>query len=381
MSLEERNKQIIDFVAEIENNGIKQHSKEWLKAKEYTVGGSELATIIGMNPYEKSPSKKVMMKIGIDKFRSDQKVSWGNVFEDLIKEFTEETLDTTVHGDNIFIKVSDGPLSGKVSYSPDGLCVISNDILIKKYGNKFQEFKNLVPGEYSSVLLEFKAPYSREVDKIDIPSYYEPQPTMGLDIIKFCNIALFIEAVFRICLFSDLDNARIHKNYPACHPESSDSGKIYSRGVMIVYGHMGHELVKEINEVYNGLTARNDLASLGSKILDRLFIELSAGRIKFQRTGPCSTIDSLYRRRKRIIKGITKEIGDAEDQAIIGTISWKLLQYLVKPVTPKSGYLESHAESINRFVDVCSKARQLEDRESVAEYLSMEYNEDLMSIY
>lgn len=375
-SREERNKEIIDYVTTINDNGVRQHSKEWLLEKQFTVGGSELATIIGKNPYE-SQAKKVMLKIGLDRFPGDQKVSWGNVFEDIVKEFTEETFDTEVHGDNIFIKVSEGPLAGKVSYSPDGLCVVSNDILIERYGRRHSEFNSLTPGQYSTILLEFKAPYSRTVDKYSIPQYYEPQPTMGLDIIKFCDLALFIEAVFRICYFDTLESARIHKNYPATHPESSEIGKVYSYGTIIIYGPNDDTIVESINEVYGALSASNDLAELNNKLLDALFIGMSNGKYKYVRSGPCDSVSSVKKIRKRKIR----KLEVPEGYSLYGSLFWKLMDYKVKPVFPVENYLESHANEINKFLEVCDNARKLSNRGEVAEYVCDTFCVDLSEIY
>ena len=64
----------------IESNKFlpKQGSKEWLDSRLDTIGGSEISTIIGLNPYQ-NIKKLIMQKLGITKFVKSAPLWFGNI--------------------------------------------------------------------------------------------------------------------------------------------------------------------------------------------------------------------------------------------------------------------------------------------------------------
>jgi len=180
------------WVLEKELNGISQHSAEWLHDKLTTIGGSSLATLQGLNPFS-SKSTLIKEKIGLDYFHSSIKPQWGNLFEDVIKEYVEKECDCIILGENLYVPGKRG-----TAYSPDGLTVVDVDKVISNHGGVSR------PQSGPEItLIEFKCPFSR-VPSGKVPVYYLPQVKMGLDLLELPTRGLFIEAVFRRCSIGDL---------------------------------------------------------------------------------------------------------------------------------------------------------------------------------
>lgn len=176
MQISAENKKIAlkQYIEEVDK-GIRQHSDEWHAVKQYTIGGSQMATIQGVNAFE-TIETLIAGKIGYSK-SSTIHMNWGNLFEDILKAYVERVFDTEIIGDNIFIH----PNNGLVSYSPDGLGVVGS----------------------STVLFEFKCMYSR-LPRNTPPKYYIPQVKTGLDIIPVADYGMLIEAVFRRCRWAQM---------------------------------------------------------------------------------------------------------------------------------------------------------------------------------
>lgn len=374
-----------DYVESLKN-GLQQHTAEWLTAKKYVVGGSQMSTVLGCNGYETKHSA-ILTKLGHKPFGAGKfKVSWGNVFEDIIKIFVERKFHTTVYADNAFIPVTCGPLKDRVAYSPDGLCVIENNRLIESYGNKYLGISVLPKNQSSIVLLEFKAPYSRRTDPETIPPNYVPQPLTGLDMIgpqsaagikKICDFALFIECEFRLCEYKHIDSGRLHCNYPTNHPESIDTGKIYTYGLFIVYGPKSGPLYNKIINVFGDISINNTISSMSKEDIDDIIVAIDEDKLRSIHTGPCSTKERLKMRRKKIVnnpqESFTSLPNDVSGLVPYGTIYWKLMTFRVKPVFPIDDYLENNKHAIIDFTDCIRHCSEINDSFECESYLNDKY--------
>jgi len=377
---------LLNYVTDIELNGIQQHTKEWLKAKECVVGGSQMAAIVGMNEYENSMSA-AMGKLGFKEIEGKFKMSWGNVFEDIIKNYVERYFNTTIYADNAFIPLDCGPLAGHVAYSPDGLCIIDNNTLIAKYGGRYSKINELKPDEDSIVLLEFKAPYSRRTDPEKIPDYYIPQPLTGMDVIgpvvdgnvqKICDMSLFIECEFRLCEYAGIDLGREHCKYPTNHPESTKAGKAHAFGLFIVYGPEEGSLYEEIINCFGSADMDNILSTMDKKTIDDIFVAIDEKRLVSLHTGPCKEKKSLKRRRKDILDNPAKSRNglshDIDGLVPYGTVFWKLLTFRAKPVFPEHDYLMTYHDDIVKFTDAVKKCKGMSKKDAQG-YLFEQFEE------
>ena len=114
-----------------------QGSQEWLRSRTETIGGSEISTILGLNPYQ-SIKQLIKQKIGLTTFKKAPPLWFGNIFEYILQQYTEILFDTHIYETGSIPYEN----SNLIKYSPDGLSVIQNNKL------KFFGFQNT--GSYSA---------------------------------------------------------------------------------------------------------------------------------------------------------------------------------------------------------------------------------------
>jgi len=164
-----------------------QRTKEWYEIRKTTVGGSEIATILGINPFS-SVEKLIRGKIGLDKFDGNIATRWGNLFESVTEKWTELVLkmkDSIKEAGSI-----EGALPGQ-RYSPDGLGIVEfldEDSILQKY----------------IILFEFKSPYS-SLPNNRVPNHYNTQVLTGLLSIPIAENAIFVNNCYRKCVLPELN--------------------------------------------------------------------------------------------------------------------------------------------------------------------------------
>lgn len=180
-------KVVNDFVKQVEASPA-QKTAEWYTLKSKTIGGSEIATVLGINPF-KSVKALIAEKAGVadNVFTGNMATRWGTVFEHVTREWTELVLDMP------YTIVETGSLPGIIDrqrYSPDGLGVVG----------LLNDEDQL---EYYIVLFEFKSPF-RSIPDGKIPKYYRPQIQTGLLTIPICELSIFVNNSYRKCALKDI---------------------------------------------------------------------------------------------------------------------------------------------------------------------------------
>ncbi len=174
--------QLEDFIEKNNHLSI-QGSKDWLNERRFSIGGSEIATIIGKNKYS-SIENLVAQKISISSFEGNTATRWGNLFENM----------TELIFKSLFLKNNKIYTTGSIphknikyhKYSPDGLCVIK------------------IADKYKIILLEFKAPLCSVPENV-IPAHYLPQIKAGLSTLELTEQGIFMNNMFRKCTLNDLN--------------------------------------------------------------------------------------------------------------------------------------------------------------------------------
>jgi hypothetical protein len=188
-----------------------QGSADWLGQKQLTIGGSQIATVLGINKYENMEAL-ILQKCGLSEFKKAPPLWFGTMMEPCIEQYVELTFGAKVH------ETGSLPAShlglARISYSPDGLCVIDNDVLVETGVFTRKELADIHANDRSPskrfesqdtlVLMEFKAPYMRAPVVGKIPEYYVPQPLLGMHVMEMVDVSIFIECVFRFCTLDDL---------------------------------------------------------------------------------------------------------------------------------------------------------------------------------
>lgn len=187
-----------------------QHSPEWHAIRATTVGGSEIAKVIGRGAYSTGAHKSMLSdKLGLTHFAGNFYTRWGTILEPLTTMWTE-----------LFFGMIDpiselGSIVGvlpRQRYSPDGVGVV---ILADVDGK---------PMPYI-VLFEFKAPANRIPVEYEVPTQYVPQIMTGLLNIPIAECSVFVDACYRVCSMDDLS---FQPGYSLGH-HTSDSTKKASK--------------------------------------------------------------------------------------------------------------------------------------------------------
>ena len=117
--------------------------------------------------------------------------AWGSLFEPIARKYFEWKHYVSVFGHTVSLNFAENdPLFGKVTYSPDGYFLNSDNEL---------------------VLLEFKCPFKREIAINRIPSQYRDQIQTDLALSgESVNKGLFVDNYFRICSLKQIGPSLPH---------------------------------------------------------------------------------------------------------------------------------------------------------------------------
>jgi len=230
----------------------KQRSKEWFAIRKMSIGGSEISTIIGENPYQKK-EHLIYSKLN-DKFESNIYTLWGTLFENITVHIIK---DFMICG-NSHIELSSLPgIIDRQRYSPDSIGIVKT-----------------IDGEYKIILFEFKSPSNRFPGD-NIPYYYIPQIKTGLCSIKECDMGIFIDTLYKICSLNEFDDNNLFNKHI----------KVRSNGIKcnpimmgIIYIHVNEELLYKVTNkmllnIINKLIINNKVIDFGN-INEDLLIEL-----------------------------------------------------------------------------------------------------------
>lgn len=194
---------LTDAHVECHRGGARQGTPEWLAAKGLKVGGSELSTLKGWNPYE-SWEKLIGKKLGVLS-RGEMEVPcwWGTMFEPVTERLVELDCQASVRGTDIHIRPPDLLFHAN---SPDGYCVLAFEEAEDGWVLSHDPAAAAAAGievHYLPALIELKAPY-RRLPGAKPPKYYLPQVWSGLALSPHALIGVFIEAVYRVCSLTEL---------------------------------------------------------------------------------------------------------------------------------------------------------------------------------
>ena len=193
--------------------GVRQRDPAWYAMMGKTIGGSEIATLVGKSPYaayrELVASKAAQIR-GEDTWRGGGEACWWGVFfEDIISAYVAVDLGSEIRGDEICVQVYENHRN-----SPDGYIVAR--LGTERLGTERLELwtTDMDPARAvvaRIVLLEFKCPLSRAPTGA-VPEHYRPQVLSGLAVSPIAGSGLFVDAVFRRCALSDLGPSAAYDN-------------------------------------------------------------------------------------------------------------------------------------------------------------------------
>lgn len=334
-----------------------QGTDEWRKRRKDFIGGSEVATILRQNKY-KTISKLVLEKLGFGGFKGNVITHWGNVFEDLIRRRCEETFSCKIY------ETSSIPYAqGSLSYSPDGLSVVPTALLKREIGRLPEGLRADAPDQL--VLFEFKCPHSR-APSYEIPPHYLPQVSIGMNIIDIMETALFVQATYRRCAFTQLAHDTRHN--PTGHFKPADvSAPPVECGMIAIYTDQmdaySEDVVTALMEVGDAslvhVSAGTTVADIGTLGEPALLEEILGNCVSGTYSAECifwHTYDPAVFKRDAYTRGMydaslqfqamralrkkTQEQGGNNNREIVCIMPYKLLNVFTTPVSKNPRYIE-----------------------------------------
>ena len=100
--------------------GLIQKSAEWVKARQETIGASEISVLTGSLPFE-TKETLISKKICPADMSKNVACTWGFLFEPIVRRYFEQKNSVKVFGHTMSLNLAkDHPLYGEVTCSPDG---------------------------------------------------------------------------------------------------------------------------------------------------------------------------------------------------------------------------------------------------------------------
>ena len=354
-----------------------QGTDEWKLLRKNFIGGSEVSTILKQNK-NKTTNKLVLEKLGFDKFTGNTITHWGNIFEELIRRYCENTFKCSI------LETGSIPYKkGFLSYSPDGLSVISTNTLLKFFSK--EDLNINTEDDSQLVLFEFKCPHSR-IATHEVPEHYFPQVSIGMNIINIMETAIFVQAIFRRCSYTQLKYNTHHNGYGHFKQAVIESNPI-DCGYMLLYSDEEMEytqILNEIGETPGIIIDHDEVLDLGM-LDDKYLLEEILGKCVSKEISIdyCfnysynQTVfkDKLYLREMydtslqyRANTQLKQMITKYSNKFIIGIIPYKLLSVYNTAVKKDHDYIDStNAHNKAReVIDCINEHRGIDDRATVA---------------
>ena len=99
---EKKEKQIINFI-EKHGSAPLQRSDEWFLMRNNVIGTSELATLVGMSPFQNFESLARKKRSKSNSSYSNSACWWGTIFEDVAVKYAEREFSTKISSTNVCV--------------------------------------------------------------------------------------------------------------------------------------------------------------------------------------------------------------------------------------------------------------------------------------
>ncbi len=343
---------LIDQFIDIYNNDIKQREDSWYEIMGRTIGGSEIAAIMGLSPYS-SFYKVVESKIDICKgnkpWNSIDSLScwWGTVFEDVITKFVELDLGNPVKGTGICIQKYEGHRN-----SPDGYIVAN----FYKKDDKYELWTTNLPKDIIELslimLLEFKCPITRKVTG-DIPKYYKPQVLSGLSVSPIAHKGLFIDSIFKKCSISQLGYNPEYDN--SFHKKITKDLNPIAWGSITIYCASNNKKIDTIKTIYDKYFdmpfTETDIIDLGDASYEVFNDTMMLINDKTLTPAP-TTIKFFDGRGDNDIINLNKK----NNHYIFAILPWKLFDISYVPIDREPNFLENIYPTIQKVHELVNES-------------------------
>lgn len=338
--------QYIQELIKLDEKAPRQGTKEWLEVKQYTIGGSDIAKLIGCSGFG-SERAIIEKNIGLSYFEGNYCTFWGNIMEDLVIELLEKKWNTKIY--------EFGSLPGVVPgqrYSPDGVVYLEHNGVV--------------------FLIEIKCPIRRIVDdKKKVPSQYRPQIFTGIDVLNYYIPSLikcvFIDCMIRCCSKS---NFIVNNSYNReVHGDKDIKQNPTHMGVMIITSPDDVKLSLDIGSL-NIPNFEKQLKTIHTQKLDTEFLYIESKDFK--------DIDTNLKSIKNIRGLMYFKIFKINEIEIFKD-DWKKL-YKKKNFDTSKSFILNIAPHIERVTNIMQSIKNMSKSEKITK-LNQLYPNDLVIDY
>ncbi len=326
----------LDFKMKVVSDFIEKHkelpeqgSQKWLDNRKYTIGGSEIAVIEGTNPYQ-SIKDLFKTKLGINPFRGNVATNWGKIFENVVVLFLERLFECSIY--------ETGSVPGCIpytSYSPDGICTCSTEVIMSLIEKNWIPEHELMAEEAVIVLFEIKSPYARIPDG-KIPSHYKSQPKAGLCHLPFIDISYFVDTMIRKCTIAELKTSgydtEYHNDFRIKDPECVSQH--LACGIIGIYTEESYEPIDETEVL--------DYGMVNQCVFNDALEKIASGTLKAEYFPPSLLVPDNW-------VNMFMKFCDKEDKKIVGVIPYKIFMCEIIPVYREPNYIQNISREINEF--------------------------------
>lgn len=315
-----------------QHNKIKQREEGWYASMGRTVGGSEIAAIMGKSSYSNFydiVARKIKIVKKEFKMQTNFACLWGTVFEDVAAEYIKYHFNFEPIGTEITIMNRPG-----FRYSPDGYIIGG----IKKNGRICwpDENKALID-HYAPIMLEIKCPSSRDLGP-SVPAMYLPQILAGLEFSIPNTVGMFVDCKFRKCALDEL-NESLHFDRHL-HKKNHNGGF-----KAVAWGMIG--LFTKDGETYDDYRDDNlEFRYMNEWNFTKILENINKWEIKFSEV-KCNADEQIYEWSK---------VGKLHK-----VIPWKLLEIRFIQVDKQEGFLDSITDRVNAVNSLVDEATKQDD--------------------
>jgi hypothetical protein len=367
---------------------LEQKSSEWVNIRKTTIGGSEISTVLGLNPYSKL-RQLVAQKIGLSEFRGNIATRWGCLFEEMTRKWSQ--LACGCKNDIIELGGIEG-IHARQRYSPDGLGVVSlkcessiripqrkelnnnnaseNNIeaslarITAENSTEVAIYRNIITREYFIALFEYKSPMST-LPNGKIPKHYYPQIQTGLLNVKISEIGIFVNNTYRICAYADLrkDATYYNKSIHSAKEKYDASSPVYAHSIILFFVKKGEYV--PIYDIIDYGTRDRDMLGKILYYYDRKSIiayyapisHISSEEVPYSRNQGVR-FNEFYINYNDIIETAKKN-----ENRFIGYLPWKLLKSDILLVNPDKHWQEIIETPINNTLAIIDRILSAENKE------------------
>lgn len=321
-----------------------QRSAQWYKNRLTSIGGSELATLLGLNKYQ-TIEKFLTSKIYSER-EDNNNFKWGILFEPVHTIIMENRVNATIY-DIGSVPWKDDSTGYRTS--PDGLFETNLGELMARLPltSSDIDLSTIDPNKKDIFVLELKAPIGRALTPT-VPEMYIPQLESEMCIIPEVSYALFSECIFKRCTMQqfNIGNREFVKSASFFTNDKYIGGQPLING--LIYIQTNENTSEDLYRHYtksSEFTRYDGVVDFGTVSIDDFYLLID-----------CITnreLTPIYTFNNETCKFDKEYVGESTSKFAhtIGVIPWKVYDISYHLMTKNPTYIEDNWPIISKTLD------------------------------